>query len=281
MTTFEILLVIIGLILFGGSFFASEKITATKEQLKAAIDENEVKKLIQTQINNMNEDITQIILENLENSTGEVKRSMEKLSNEKIMAIDEYSDTVMEAIQKNHNEVMFLYGMLNDKNKEIKETADLITKANKGMNKKISEATTLVNKLDSQIAFINQSNSKQTASLERIEKSTKAIEGLDKQLDKIEHTASQNLGDIDQSKGDSTVVKNNIKYDKESKQIESQTDHLDSKREGNETKNASYYNQTILEQSKNGQSALEIAKALGLGVGEVQLVIDLFEGGKR
>lgn len=281
MTTFEILLVIIGLILFGGSFFASEKITATKEQLKAAIDENEVKKLIQTQINNMNEDITQIILENLENSTGEVKRSMEKLSNEKIMAIDEYSDTVMEAIQKNHNEVMFLYGMLNDKNKEIKETADLITKANKGMNKKFSEATTLVNKLDSQIAFINQSNSKQTASLERIEKSTKAIEGLDKQLDKIEHTASQNLGDIDQSKGDSTVVKNNIKYDKESKQIESQTDHLDSKREGNETKNASYYNQTILEQSKNGQSALEIAKALGLGVGEVQLVIDLFEGGKR
>ena len=36
------------------------------------------------------------------------------------------------------------------------------------------------------------------------------------------------------------------------------------------------HNQMILEKYKEGKSAIEIAKALGLGVGEVRLVIGLF-----
>jgi archaellum component FlaC len=37
------------------------------------------------------------------------------------MAISEYSDTVMEEINKIHNEIMFLYSMLNDKQSETAE----------------------------------------------------------------------------------------------------------------------------------------------------------------
>ena len=44
---------------------------------------------------------------------------MEKETNEKIMAISEYSDTVMENMNKTHNEIMFLYNMLNDKHTEL------------------------------------------------------------------------------------------------------------------------------------------------------------------
>ena len=35
------------------------------------------------------------------------------------MAISEYSDTVMENMNKTHNEIMFLYNMLNDKHTEL------------------------------------------------------------------------------------------------------------------------------------------------------------------
>lgn len=45
---------------------------------------------------------------------------MEKLSNEKIMGISEYSDQVLDKIQKNHEEVVFLYDMMNGKQEELK-----------------------------------------------------------------------------------------------------------------------------------------------------------------
>ena len=40
------------------------------------------------------------------------------------MAVSEYSDTIMESMNKTHNEIMFLYSMLNDKQSE---TANLIS----------------------------------------------------------------------------------------------------------------------------------------------------------
>lgn len=45
---------------------------------------------------------------------------MEQLSNEKIMGISEYSDQVLDKIQKNHEEVVFLYDMMNGKQEELK-----------------------------------------------------------------------------------------------------------------------------------------------------------------
>ncbi len=55
------------------------------------------------------------------------ERELSKVSNEKIMAVSEYSDTVLAEIDKNHKEAMFLYDMLNDKHKDIGRTIDLAT----------------------------------------------------------------------------------------------------------------------------------------------------------
>ncbi len=35
------------------------------------------------------------------------------------MAINEYSNTVIESMNKTHNEILFLYNMLNDKHTEL------------------------------------------------------------------------------------------------------------------------------------------------------------------
>jgi hypothetical protein len=324
MTALEIILIIIGLIIFGGSFFISEKITASSEQLKAAIDLNEVKKLIQLQINNMSDEIDAAINEAVENSTGGVQRSMEKLSNEKIMAINEYSDTVMDAINKNHNEVMFLYGMLNDKNKEIKDTAELITKANKGINKKINESQEVIQKMDIQISEMNKLTANQKESIDKLAKSASTIEILEEQINNIEQMAVQFSKDIkanevnvnrqitqsineeqnsmiseleglDQETNDlnfEELEENNFERVFEEVELEEENDDdMEEILENfynekivnykNEEDNSYNSNNRILEMSKNGQSALEIAKSLGLGVGEVQLVIDLFVGGRR
>lgn len=322
MTALEIVLVIAGLILFIGSFFISEKITASSEQLKAAIDVNEVKKLIQNQIGNMDDEIEEAITKAIDSSTDGVQRSMEKLSNEKIMAINEYSDTVMDSINKNHNEVMFLYGMLNDKNKEIKDTAELITKANKGISKKMNEAQLIVDKMDKQIVELNKFTANQQESMEKLSKSASTIEILEEQINNIEQMALQFSKDIKSEDVDAkkrNVQIQNDEYanveepseegfdfsyldermddDVEHQKTFEDTEEFNSEEDMEEifgnfsNEKVKDYNQgeeevtnnnnKILEMSKDGLSALEIAKALGLGVGEVQLVIDLFEGGRR
>ena len=50
------------------------------------------------------------------------KKGMERITNEKIMAVNEYSDTVLTEIRKNHEEAVFLYDMLNNKHTSLKNT---------------------------------------------------------------------------------------------------------------------------------------------------------------
>ena len=45
---------------------------------------------------------------------------LSKLSNEKIMAVSEYSDQILEKIARNHEEVVFLYNILNHKEKSLR-----------------------------------------------------------------------------------------------------------------------------------------------------------------
>ncbi|GEM_PF-5436862 len=148
-----------------------------------------------------------------------------------------------------------------------------------------------------------------------MEKSTHTIELLEEQLYKIEQMALQFSNDRDaiqdsinkeatselnvnqnevlltQANG---LVKNDVKtgndsnfgkYEIENNEtdIEEILDNISNKNQKleDETKDASDYNYKILDMSKKGQSAFDIARTLGLGVGEVQLVIDLYMGGKR
>lgn len=50
-----------------------------------------------------------------------LEEKMSQLSNEKIIGISEYSDQVLDKIQKNHEEVVFLYEMMNEKQEEVKK----------------------------------------------------------------------------------------------------------------------------------------------------------------
>ncbi len=334
MTALEIILIIVGVIFIIGSFMVSEKFTASSEQLKAAIDENELKKVIDAQVRNMEDDIVAMVENTAKEALEGSKREMEKISNEKIMAVDDFSKTVMEDIEKCHSEVMFLYGMLNDKNKETKDTAELITKANKSINKKIEEANLVVERLNEQMAEINEFVRNQQAISEKMDISAAAVESLEEQLDIIERMATQFSADIkiaeENFKAKTEVIKEEASDIVEDTEVENVSDeeafdYVDGYEEetkvandidylstlvtmdssdilneeeeaelnkllsGNDSKDTdsieednheSNSNERILEMSKNGMTTLEIARQLGLGVGEVQLVIDLFEGGR-
>ena len=71
--------------------------------------------MIKEEIQNQLAMISDDMLENTE-------AKLDKIANQKIMAVGNYSEDVLKNIEENHNEVMFLYNMLNDKETTLKNT---------------------------------------------------------------------------------------------------------------------------------------------------------------
>jgi len=128
MTGIEIFLIIVGIGLVVASFIITEKIeenTSGDEQDTkfAAVTEEIMRQQIDIAAQNV-----------VDETVEKTEVMLDKLSSEKIMAVSEYSDTVLKEINKNHDEVMFLYSMLNDKEKEIKNTVRDIENVKKTVN---------------------------------------------------------------------------------------------------------------------------------------------------
>ena len=99
------------------------------------IDENdkklmkkEIRELVRNEVENQKETIENIVDDTVDNSLDRTERAMERISNEKLSAIGEYSDTVINDIHKNHDEVMFMYDMLNDKHKNLTSVVSEVTR---------------------------------------------------------------------------------------------------------------------------------------------------------
>jgi DNA-binding NarL/FixJ family response regulator len=119
MAGIEIVLLIAGCIFMVGSFFVTEKLSPSELNKISELSEDELKKIIERELLNAGGKIEDAIDNQLDASMDRVERALEKETNEKIMAISEYSDTVLESMNKTHNEIMFLYSMLNDKHTEL------------------------------------------------------------------------------------------------------------------------------------------------------------------
>ncbi|MCM1044528.1 MAG: DUF6115 domain-containing protein [Candidatus Gastranaerophilales bacterium] len=117
----EIVLLIAGMIIFTLSFL----IPARKEEFSEEsreLAQDEIKKLVSQEMDGVKGRVNDVVGEVVDHAVEKTERSLERLSNEKIMAVSDYSDTVIKDIHKNHEEVVFLYDMLNDKQTSLKNT---------------------------------------------------------------------------------------------------------------------------------------------------------------
>ena len=248
----EILLILLGILAFVASFVIPEKLN-DKDSANAKIPEEKIKELIENEVKQASFQIEEKVEETVAATTEKTERYMERMSNEKIMAIQEFSDTVISQINKNHEEAVFLYDMLNNKHAQVKNTAAEINTKVQGVKADIE------NRLQEEKAVVKESeNSSANAA------GKGALEG--------EHTGE----DVQKVKGPATkrkvpakknVMKKNIDTEKMSG-IEIQFEP-DSEMGSNKDK--------ILKLHEEGKSNMAIAKSLGLGIGEVKLIIDLFE----
>lgn len=132
MTALEIFLLIIGIVLIFGSFF----LTDNKNNGETAQSVKEINvELTQAQKQKIELQVDNIIDTTLKTSVEKTEAEFDKISNSKMTELSDYSDNIINDINKNHNEVMFLYDMLGEKEKELKS---MLTEID-GTKKRIAE----------------------------------------------------------------------------------------------------------------------------------------------
>lgn len=254
MNPLEITLIIIGIITIIISCLVVDRATNTPNKTSSDIssvinsitDEN--KKLISEKMETILFDISEEIVVRTDDT-------LDKLSNEKIMAVNDFSEQILEKIRKNHEEVVFLYSMLEDKEKELKAAVKEIDLS----KKKLQSIMDLKSKGENELPLkIDKKNNVPiNAQTDQLNKQTEALKKqINTEKNKSKAINTQTVSETLNKGVDSSVIPASA---------------------SSLTTNS---NQQILELYSQGKSVLEISKLLDLGQGEVKLVIDLFKGKK-
>ena len=117
MTGLEIVLLIVGFFCLCISFFVARRAVPEKSrddavQASTVWTEKE-EEMIRERVNEILSDRQNQLVDTTE-------EQMNRLCNDKIMAVDEFSRQILQKIENNHQEVVFMYNMLNEKEKEVK-----------------------------------------------------------------------------------------------------------------------------------------------------------------
>lgn len=271
----ELILLIFGGIVFTVSFFLPSGGKKEKDGISKA-DEEEIKEIIGREVEEAKTQISDIVDETITYSMEKTERSMERLTNEKIMAVNEYSDTVLEQINKNHKEAVFLYDMLNDKHENLKSTVSEAVKTASEVKQTVKDAEVTAREAKEQAVEIK----------EQIPAPVPEKEFVPIQVPRVEVTDGSATAEIEKEpekpkRKTTRKVKPEASASKEEAVDPEKTEKaskVDLSMAAPGKTGGRNSNERILELHKAGKSNMAIAKELGLGIGEVKLVIDLFEG---
>lgn len=290
MTALEIVLLLIGIICVAVSFIFFMKIDGPEnvQSVNVSLSDKQ-KEAIKGQISAVFKEQTDELTRNIEVNT---RDALEHLSNEKIKELSEYSDTVLADINKNHTEVMFLYDMLNEKNKEVHNNIrdmQIATEAAKEVMAQQNEAVQAQMLSEAQEKPVlepsadtaakpkttKKPSAKTTASKTSTASATaKTSSGTRKRTTKPKTEEAEAAAVKEaQSAVDEQPVTEQLKADAGNAAESLSDDKKAEKPISNENKK-----DAVLSLYNEGKSNVEIAKTLGIGVGEVKLVIDLFKG---
>lgn len=130
MGTVEIVLLVIGII----CVIVGIILGLTDNNEKKATESSASDYDAASQVSQVAQTIDSIIEKKMQDIEDKTEARLDKISNTKILEMNEYADGVLKEINRNHNEVMFMYDMLNEKDKEIKTTVkDVnVTRMNRG-----------------------------------------------------------------------------------------------------------------------------------------------------
>lgn len=269
----EVAMIVIGLAAVIISFRISDK----KESKTAAAGTMEV----DTQkLDQVKEELSQKAESILESTDDKLST----LSNEKIMGMNEYSDQVIDKIEKNHAEVVFLYDMLNEKQEEVKQLVNDMDSLKAEIHNEAAKGYQSIKEQERQLDELKKDMEVEAL---RFDQDKKAVAD---EMPKEESDLTEKEDDVDQEfhalleENDQADQSAASVFDEEIAKIEEEeakNTPQERYRPLHQQEKATNHNDEIIELYKNGRSVLEISKMLSIGQGEVKFVIDLYQAASR
>lgn len=202
---------------------------------------DEVQRIINSRVETASIQIEDALNEKIADSVEFLERKTDKETNDKIMQISEYSNTVLEAVQKSHNEVMFMYSMLNDKHRNVTE-----------LTKNLQNIESEIRKLDQSVAYKMSEMKDDLEAMPQVNVQQPVSAFQPVSFAPVQPAFTSFNEDMTKHFQDNVVTKDDRNAD----------------------------NAKILELYDMGLSEVEIAKKLGRGLGEIKFVLGLYQGGR-
>lgn len=288
MTAFEVVLLLCGIICVAVSFIMGDS------KKKNTDDKDYDANLTEEQKEDIRRQVTDIIDEEMLNASEKTEVSLDKISNTKILEMNEYADNILGEINRNHNEAVFLYDMLNDKAKEVKSTVKDVNVTKKQVEKIQAEVTSAAANPEEDNAYADKSGDKsQRRSEHEFRSMTPEIvreidmpvtsEYDDSQENDLYGTGGADINDSMDMVSPQELMAVSQMLGQDMQQNIQQNIQTVSAQDNGMHDNGTHglnRNDEILSMYESGMDSRQIAKELNLGIGEVRLVIDLYKSTK-
>lgn len=262
MTAVEVVLILIGVVFLLGSFFVTERLTPTEISHVAELSEDQLRIVMEREMGVASAKISDMVDNTVDLSVDKVQRSMEKVSNEKIMAISEYSDSVMEKLKKINNEVTFLYSMLGDKHNELNECMNQLNGLLLECQALREDA--LQKQAEAKLAqrqYQTMQNARPSLQETRFRTEEPTAVTSSKQQEQQDLEAAFDKAIQVESASEATI-----------RQAARKMEEVGQERSKDSIRDE------VLERFSAGEDLRNIARSMGLGFGEVKLIVELYKG---
>lgn len=307
MTPLGIVLLAVGILVIVASFFVPDK-EDREDKKDIEKKQDQIRRLMERELDGMKLRVNEATNETVEVGMEKSERALEKIANEKIMAVSEYATTVMEEIDRNHKEVMFLYDMLNDKQTDVKNT---VRHAEAAVKEVTEAAKTASDTAIYATNVANAANEAANAASEVVSAASEAVSSMPVAAMSTATVATEvepavqvgnsntpmdakasvpqesvfsmaaNMDDMSFTEASQMMAEEVAPIakaaDEPEKEPERELTEFEILERNTSFQNVNNNNQMILKMHAEGVPVVDIARQLSLGVGEVQLVIDLFK----
>ena len=291
-----ILCMIAGIALIGASFIIKEGSGIDTQEKEKIAEEIRSKALsaesLKNVMNKVEKDFTGKLSDIAEDKLVSSADHMAEITNNKMLAINEMSGQLIEKIEQNHKEVIFLYDMLNEKSDNLKDFSAKVDGLRKELESEEKRIKALNHDLDDKIVKVKevrQTVITKSANTAPTHKEKQQLTSTNVEKVKVNETIHNTVPTqahslVQMQNKEEIAVKAELitEQTKSEKQTVKETEISEVKQQvtgevvRNESTEELSTNDKILLMKEEGKSVLEISKTLGMGQGEVQLILGLY-----
>lgn len=277
MSVYEVLILLAGLIFFVASFFFGGKKSAG-EEVDTDAEIRKIKEAAVLHEGEIREQLNALLSQECGTAIDDVKEKLSEISNDKIMAVDEYAGQVLARIENNNQSVVFLYDMLQKKEDEMKSTMNKMEQTRRE-NRELFDRLEELKQAKARVASRNaakQAGAKQKAGNEVLKQTKSGQAEKDAALANGENLAGHETQEAEGTAHEAVADLSHTQAEALTKIPHSMPgEDLEQEKEEGATAQPDRQEQ-VLALYRENISVKDISKKLAMGQGEVKLIIDLY-----